>query len=252
MLHYTGIPANSGIVIGPAYHFNRTLLVAEDRMLADGETDAQVEQFNYSVERAKQEIEKISAVAEHKAGTQGSAIFEAQKMMLEDAIVLDAIRNRIRAEKKTAAFVVDSEYSKHQHLLQTSENALLRERADDVEDVKQRLLRRLLEKQKWVSKLDHPAIVVAEFLTPGDTILFSRKELMGFAVDSGGATSHVSILARSIGVPAIVGLHGAAAHIETNDIIIVDGDRGELFVTPDDDTLARYKELLIEEQAKKR
>src|SRR2546421_231698 len=138
MLHYTGIPANGGIVIGPAYHFNRTLLVAEDRMLLDGELEAQIDQFNYSVERAKNEIEKISAVAEQKAGMQASAIFEAQKMMLEDGIVLDAIRNRIRSEKKTAAYVVDSEYSKHQHLLETSENALLRERADDMEDVKQR------------------------------------------------------------------------------------------------------------------
>jgi phosphotransferase system enzyme I (PtsI) len=221
-------------------------------MLEADELEPQLGQFDYAVERSKQELEKISAVAEQKAGAQGSAIFEAQRMMLADTIVLDAIRSRIRTEKKSAAFVVDSEYSHHQHFLATSENPLLRERADDVEDIKQRLLRHLLEKQKWISKLDHPAIVVAEFLTPGDTILFSRQELMGFAVDTGGATSHIAILARSIGVPAIVGLHGAAAHVETNDIIIVDGDRGELFIAPDDDTLARYKELVIEQEAKKK
>jgi len=252
VLHYKGIAANGGIIIGPAYHFNRSLLVAEDRLLADEEIEAQILQLEYAVEQSKKELEKISAVAAQKAGSQGSAIFEAQQMMLADQVVLDVIRNQIRSEKKTAAFVVDSEYSHHQHFLATSENPLLRERADDVEDIKQRLLRHLLEKQKWISKLDHPAIVVAEFLTPGDTILFSRQELLGFAMDGGGATSHVSILARSLGVPAIVGLRGAAAHIETDDIIILDGDRGELFVSPDDETLAQYRELLVEAEERKK
>ena len=252
MLHYKGIAANGGITIGPAYHFNRSLLVAEDRGLEGDEVQPQLDQFEYAVERSKSELEKISALAEHKAGSQGSAIFEAQRMMLADEFILGAIRSRIKSEKKSAAFVVDSEYSHHQHFLQTSENPLLRERADDVEDIKQRLLRHLLEKQKWVSKLTHPAIVIAEFLTPADTILFSRQELIGFAMDGGGSTSHVAILARSLGLPAIVGLHGAAAHVETDDIVILDGDRGELFVTPDDDTIARYRERLIEEQAKKK
>ncbi|MDP4236980.1 MAG: phosphoenolpyruvate--protein phosphotransferase [Bacteroidota bacterium] len=252
MLHYTGIAANGGIVIGPAYHYNRSLLVAEDRMLEPDEVAPQLEQFEYAVARSKGELEKISALAEHKAGKQGSAIFEAQSMMLADTYVLDTIRRRIRDEKKSAAFIVDSEYNIHQHFLQTSENPLLRERADDVEDIKQRLLRHLLEKQKWISKLDHPAIVVAEFMTPADAILFSRQELLGFATDGGGATSHVAILARSLGLPAIVGLRGAAAHIETNDILILDGDLGELFVTPDDDTLARYRERLMEIQSKKK
>lgn len=252
MLHYKGIAANAGIVIGPAYHYNRSLLVAEDRMLEADEIAPQLEQFEYAIERSNNELEKIGVLAEHKAGTQGLAIFEAQHMMLADTFVLDTIRKRISSEKKSAAYVVDSEYSHHQHFLQTSENPLLRERADDVEDIKQRLLRHLLEKQKWISKLDHPAIVVAEFLSPADAILFSRHELLGFATDGGGSTSHVAILARSLGLPAIVGLRGAAAHIETDDILILDGDRGELFVAPDEDTLVRYRERLLEEQAKKK
>ncbi|MBS1902356.1 MAG: phosphoenolpyruvate--protein phosphotransferase [Bacteroidetes bacterium] len=252
MLRYTGIAANGGIAIGPAYHFNRSLIVAEDRELDPSETDAQVAQFDYAIERAKIEIEKVSALAAQKAGAQASAIFEAQKMMLDDVHVLSTIRHRIRAEHKTAAYVVDSEFSHHQHFLQTSESPLLRERADDVEDIKQRLLRHLIEKQKIVSKLDHPAIVVAEMLTPADTILFARHELLGFATDAGGSTSHVSILSRSLNLPAIVGLRGAAAHIETGDIVIVDGFTGELFVTPDDATLAKYRTKLSESIKEKR
>lgn len=244
MLRYSGIAANEGIAIGPAYHFNRSLLAAEDSSLGAAETVLQLRMLDNALERAKTELQKITTIASQKAGTQGAAIFEAQKMMLEDTFVLNAIRGRIKSEHKSAAFVVDSEYSHHQYLLQTSDNPLLRERADDVEDVKQRLLRHLLENKKIVSKLDHPAIVVAEFLTPADAILFSRHELLGFAMDAGGSTSHVAILARSVGLPAIVGLRGAAAHIETGDIVILDGYSGELFVTPDDDTLALYREKL--------
>ncbi len=252
MLHYKGIPANGGIAIGPAYHFNRSLLVAEDRYLDEHETVEQLEQLTYAITRAKSEIEKIAAIANHKAGIQGAAIFEAQFMMLDDAVVFKTIRDRITKEHKTAAFVVDSEFSHYQHFLQTSENPLLRERADDVEDVKQRLLRHLIENKKIVSKLDHPAIVVAEFLTPADAILFSRHELLGFAMDAGGQTSHVAILSRSLNLPAIVGLRGAAGHIETGDILIIDGYTGELFVAPDDETLARYRDKLAASIKEKR
>lgn len=244
MLRYTGIAANGGIAIGPAYHFNRSLIVAEDRLLEPQEVEGQLEQLDYAIERAKMELDKVSVIASQKAGAQASAIFEAQKMMLADVHVFSTIRHRIRVEYKSAAFVVDSEFSHHQHFLQTSESPLLRERADDVEDIKQRLLRHLIEKQKIVSKLDHPAIVVAEMLTPADTILFSRQELLGFATDAGGSTSHVSILSRSLNLPAIVGLRGAAAHIETGDILIIDGNTGELFITPDDQTLALYREKI--------
>ncbi len=252
MKQYSGISANAGIAIGPAYHFNRTLIVAEDRMLELAEIGEQVSAFDFALEKSKEEIDRISKIAEQKAGTHGSAIFEAQMMMLGDAFILDSIRHRIRAEQKTAAYVVDSEFSHHQHFLQTSENALLRERADDVEDIKQRLLRHLLKKEKLLSKLDHPAIVVASLLTPADAILFSRQELLGFAMDAGGATSHVSILARSMGLPAIVSLRSAASHIETGDILILDADRGDIIVNPDYDTLIHYKDIIDRKEGKQR
>lgn len=250
MQRYSGISANAGIAIGPAYHFNRTLIVAEDRELSPEEIKEQVATFEFALERSKQEVERISKIAQQKAGAHGSTIFEAQRMMLSDKFILDPIRDRIRTEEKSAAFVVDSEFSHHQHFLQTSESPLLRERADDVEDIKQRLLRHLLKKEKLLSKLDYPAIVIAELLTPADAILFSRHELLGFAMDAGGATSHVSILARSMGLPAIVSLRSAASHIETGDILILDADRGELIVNPDDEMLLHYKNIVVESEGR--
>jgi phosphoenolpyruvate-protein phosphotransferase (PTS system enzyme I) len=239
---FKGITANPGIAIGPAYHFNRALIVAEERTLEQTDIAEELRLFDDAIGKAKLEMEKISRIAEQKAGTHGAAIFEAQKMMIEDKYFLDSIRYRIKSELKSAAYIVDAEFTKQQHVLETSESPLMRERVDDVEDVKQRLLRHLLRTEKLLSKLTEPAIVVAEFLTPADAILFSKEELLGFAMDGGGQTSHVSILARSVGLPAIVALHNAAAHVETGNTVIIDGGEGTLIVSPDEKTLLLYQE----------
>lgn len=242
LLRYSGIAASRGIAIGPAYRYHRTLLYAEDRTLDANEVGHEIERFEAAVFKARQEIEKVRRVAEQKVGTPASDIFEAQMMMVSDEIVLSKIRQRIKDELKPAAYVVDREFSQHQHMLETADNPVMRERVDDVEDIKQRLLRYLLDRKKWASKIEVPSILVADSLTPADAILFARSSVLGFAIDSGGLTSHVAILARSLGLPAIVALHNAAEQIKTGDTIILDGERGELIVNPDAETLRGYEE----------
>jgi phosphotransferase system enzyme I (PtsI) len=242
ILRFSGIAASRGIAIGPAYRYYRTLLYAEDRVLEPSEVGREIERFDAAVKKARQEIEKVRRVAEQKVGTPASSIFEAQMMMVSDEFILSTIRQRIKNELKPAAYSVDVEFSNHQHILEVSDNPVMRERADDVEDIKQRLLRYLLDRKKWLSKIEHPSILVAEMLTPADAILFSRSSVLGFAIDGGGVTSHVAILARSLGIPALVALHSAAESIETGDIIILDGERGELIVNPDPDTLRGYEQ----------
>jgi phosphotransferase system enzyme I (PtsI) len=241
ILRFSGIAASRGIAIGPAYRYYRTLLYAEDRDLAPNEVQHETERFDMAVQRARAEIEKVRRVAEQKVGTPASSIFEAQMMMVSDEFILGTIKTRIKTELKPAAFIVDTEFSKHQHMMQTSENQLMRERIDDIEDIKQRLLRYLLDRKKWLSKIEVPSILVAETLTPADAILFARSSVIGFSLDGGGVTSHVAILARSLGLPALVALHSAAEHVETGDMLILDGERGELIVNPDEETLQGYE-----------
>ncbi|HWF44718.1 MAG TPA: phosphoenolpyruvate--protein phosphotransferase [Candidatus Kapabacteria bacterium] len=241
ILRFSGIAASRGIAIGPAYRYHRTLLYAEDRPLDPQEITHEIERFDTAVQKARNEIEKVRRVAEQKVGTPASSIFEAQMMMVSDEFILSTIRERIKHELKPAAFIVDTEFSNHQHLLQTADNPLMRERVDDVEDIKQRLLRYLLDRKKWLSKIEIPSILVAEMLTPADAILFSRSSVLGFSIDGGGVTSHVAILARSLGLPALVALHSAAQYVETGDLLILDGERGELIVNPDEETLRGYE-----------
>ncbi len=241
-LRFSGIAASRGIAIGPAYRYFRALLYAEDHELALSDVGHEIEQFDSAVRKARQEIEKVRRVAEQKVGTPASSIFEAQMMMVSDEFILSTIRQRIKQERKPAAFAVDTEFSAHKKMLEASESPVMRERADDVEDIKQRLLRYLLDRQKWLSKLEVPSILVAESLTPADAILFTQSSMLGFAIDGGGLTSHVAILARSLGIPALVALHSAAEHIETGDTLILDGERGELIVCPDPETQRGYEQ----------
>ena len=210
LLRFSGIAASRGIAIGPAFRYYRTLLYAEDSTLEASEVGHEIERFDAAVARARQEIEKVRRVAEQKVGTPASDIFEAQMMMVSDEFVLKTIRQRIKNELKPAAYVVDREFAKHQHMMETADNPVMRERVDDIEDIKQRLLRYLLDRKKWASKIEVPSILVADNLTPADAILFARSSMLGFAIDGGGLTSHVAILARSLGIPAIVALHNAA------------------------------------------
>ena len=242
MLRFTGIAASRGIAIGPAHRYVRMLLTAEDSELDLSEVGSEIERFDAAVTKARQEIEKVRRVAEQKVGASTSFIFEAQLMMVSDEFILSTIRQRIKHELKPAAYVVDVEFSAHQRMLEIGDNLLMRERAEDIEDIKQRLLRYLLDRKKWLSKIEVPSIIVADMLTPADAILFSRSSMLGFAIDGGGITSHVAILARSLGIPALVALHAAAEHIETGDMLIIDGDRGELIVCPDKKTLKEYEQ----------
>lgn len=241
-LRFTGIAASRGIAIGPAYRYQRQLLYAEDRKLDVSEVGHEIERFDAAVVKARQEIEKVRRVAEQKVGSSASAIFEAQMMMVSDEFILSNIRQSVKHELKPAAFVVDREFSEHQRTLETGDNPLMRERVDDVEDIKQRLLRYLLDRKKWLSKIEVPSILVAETLTPADAILFARSSVLGFAIDGGGITSHVAILARSLGLPALVALHSASQQIEAGDMLILDGERGELIVNPDPETLREYEQ----------
>ena len=241
-LRFRGTAASRGIAIGPAYRYFRTKLYAEDRALDLKEVGIEIERFDSAITKARQEIEKVRRVAEQKVGTPASNIFEAQMMMVSDEFILSTIRQRIKQELRPAAFVVDSEFTAHEKMLEASESPAMRERADDIEDIKQRLLRYLLDRKKWASKIEEPSILVADILTPADAILFARSSMLGFAIDGGGVTSHVAILARSLGIPALVALHSAAEHIETGDTLILDGERGELIVCPDKETLQGYEQ----------
>ena len=213
---YQGIAAAPGIAIKPAYLFKKDIEIISDETI----TDVQEAIYNFSeaLEKSKNELSKVFNLAVDKLGKKRAALFEAQIMILDDPILIEKIIYRIKDEKKNSEFIVYDEISKYQELMKASHEPYMKERSQDIEDIKNRIIRNI-RKKKWKSRIKEEVIVVSESLTPADTVLFSRMKVAGYITNFGGLTSHAAIVARSLDVPAVVGLHDATEILNDSDSI---------------------------------
>ena len=236
-----GIGAAPGIIIGEAYLFTKEKLQISKTDIDDIEK-AKID-LTEAIAKSKKELSKIFTIAREKMDEVRAAIFEAQLMILDDPILLDEIIKRIEIEKKSPEYIVDDEISKYQSKMILSHESYMKERAMDIEDIKQRIIRNL-QKKRWESKIDHNVVVVSDSLTPADTILLSRNKVLAFVTDHGGLTSHAAIISRSLNIPAVVGTHNSTALIKDGDEIIVDGFYGYVITKPS----AEQKEFFVEKR----
>jgi phosphotransferase system enzyme I (PtsI) len=244
-----GIGAAPGIAVGPAYLYSKTIPHVEMKQIGPDETESELERLRTAVARSEKELQKILAFAELKLGARNAKIFEAQIMILGDGILMGTIEGRIRDELRNAEYVVFDEIGKYKKLMLAAQDEYMHERAHDVEDVMNRIIRNIQD-QKLFSRLEGESIIVAESLTPADTVIFSRNQILGYATDLGGVTSHAAIISRSLKLPAVVGLRLATRHVETGDLLAIDGYAGTLIIRPDRTTLdalqqkaARFREF---------
>ncbi|MCS7081820.1 MAG: phosphoenolpyruvate--protein phosphotransferase [Bacteroidetes bacterium] len=244
-----GIPGSPGIAIGPAFLFERTRPHIPHRHLALEELDSEVARFREALERSERELRKIIDIARQKVDPEAAAIFEAQLLMLRDAHVYEHIEQRIRAERLNAEAIVHEEFEAFLERMRAPEDPYWDERAADVRDVQERLLRNL-QKGRLLSDVEDSSIVVADELTPADLVLFSRRNIRGVALDFGGPTSHTVIIARSLRVPAVLGLHSITDQASPGDLLIVDGYTGRVILRPTQPTLRLYRrrQRLIEQR----
>lgn len=239
-----GIGVAHGIAIGPAFLYARDAFTVVQRQILEDEVPAELLRFEEAVTRSERDLRKIASVARDKLGDGSASIFEAQALMLRDEAVYEAVVGRIRSDRTNADYAVQSVMNKHRQIMKASDSEYLRERADDLQDVQERIIRHL-RREKILSDIDHGSIVIAENLTAADIILFSRRNILGCATDFGGATSHVSIMARALDVPTVVGMHGATEAIQNGDLLILDGLQGLVIVNPTPETVAHYREQQV-------
>ena len=225
----TGIAAAPGIVIGKAYKFIKEELEVSEQKITN--TKQALSDLEEAITRSKKELNKILNLARDIIGEKRAIIFEAQMMILDDPILLGTINRRIEYEKMTPEFIVNDEITKYQKLMLRAHEAYMSERAHDIEDIKNRIIRNLQNK-RLKSKITEDVIVVSETLSPSDTILFSRSKTKGFVTDHGGLTSHAAIISRSLNIPAVVGTHNSTLSVNDGDELIVDGFHGCVLVNP--------------------
>jgi phosphoenolpyruvate-protein phosphotransferase len=244
-----GIPASPGIAIGPVYVFRKAKLDVPERRISDPQ--AEIRRLEGALEVADQQLEKLEAKTEAETGSEEAAIFEAHRLCLHDPSLMSSVHEKIQDEGVNAEAAWNAGIEGYAHRLDAMEDEYFRARAVDVRDVGRRVLRLLLGVGETdLSSLAQPSIVVARDLTPSDTARLNKSLVLGFCTAEGGPTSHTAIIARAIGVPAVVGAGEGVLKLESGVEAAVDGDEGRLTIRPGKD--ARDELLMRRERAQAR
>jgi phosphotransferase system enzyme I (PtsI) len=244
-----GIGAAPGIAIGTAYLYSKHVPKVLQRAIHAEDVACELARLEASIVRSEKELQKILSFAEAKVGTQSAKIFEAQILMLHDAVLFDTIKRRVHDELKNTEFIVFDEMSKYRRMMMASEDEYVQERGHDIDDIMNRIIRNIQD-QKLFSRLEGEHVIVSESLTPADTIIFSRNQVLAYVTDLGGFTSHAALLSRSLKIPAVLGLRTATRFIKSGDMLAVDGYAGTIAIHPTEETIeslqrkeARLKEF---------
>jgi phosphotransferase system enzyme I (PtsI) len=236
-----GIAGSPGVAVGPALVVGDTKAAYARRHIASAQIEAETARLKQAVDEAKQHVREVSARLP-AAPLETSAILDAYLTMIGDPMLLERVERKIREEKKCAEWAVAQACEEIGKMFgpadATGGDAYIVERRHDVEFVCDRLLRELTgDTKQIVPRLDQPMVVVASDLSPADTAGMVREPVIAFITEIGSRTSHTSIMARALEIPAVVGAGDALSIIRTGDIVIVDGMRGEIVVNPSDITV---------------
>ncbi len=246
-----GIGASPGIAIGKALVVEENEIVIEKRAVTD--VEAEVKKLNDAVEVSKEELTAVKEKVAKEVGEEESEIFGAHLLVLEDPEFMGEAENKIKNEAVNAEYALNEVKDMFVAIFEGMDNAYMKERAADVKDVTGRVLRHILGiKVIDLSSLKDEVVLVAHDLTPSDTATMDKSKVLGFLTDIGGRTSHTAIMSRTLEIAAIVGLSDATKTIKDNDMVIFDGDTGEVFVNPEQSLIDEYteKKRLFEEEKK--
>jgi len=243
-----GIPVSDGIAIGPAFCYIPAELTIP--VCAAGTVDEEMARFDTARERARVELQSLFEAIEKRAGKEEAAIFEAHQEMLSDPALEGKVRAGVEIGQ-TAEQALVKAIEELSDLLVGMDNELFAARALDVKDVGRRVLRILLRlPDTALSTVTEPSIIIAEDMSPSDTASLDPKLTLGFITSQGGLTSHSAILARTLGLPAIVGMgNGLLEKVSSGLPIVMDGRTGEMILEPDDETIARYKQIKAQRES---
>ena len=239
-----GVAVSAGITIGNAHLVSSARLEAAHYEIPESAVQGEIFRFDAAIARAKQELAALEGQIPDDAPGEFSAFINLHRMILEDSSLSHAPRELIRGRRTNAEWALVQQMEKLVAQFEEMEDPYLRERRQDIEQVVERVLKALAGGQTPAQPLpsaEHDLIVVAHDLSPADMILFKRHKFGGFVTDVGGVTSHTAIVARSLNIPALVGLHHARHMIRENDLLIVDGLQGVLVVDPDPVVLGEYR-----------
>src|SRR5213596_1509822 len=204
----------------------------------------EIARFEAALVQTRVQILEMQQKIAEAIGAKDAAIFDAHLLVVEDRTLIDEVLRRLETERCNVEWVFQEVATTYAETLNKIDDPYLRERALDIQDVTKRVIRNLQGKApKTFLGLSEPHILVAHNLTPSDTASMNRERVLGLATELGSRTSHTAIMARSLNIPAVVGLHDITERLETGQHVLLDGTNGFLIVDPTPETLKRYGEI---------
>ena len=241
MQQFKGIPVSPGVVVGRAFILDDDRVRIPRRRIRPAEAENEVRRFDEAVQASRRELADLRDEMDEKLGAEAATVFAFHLGVLADSAVLDPIHDRIRTEFVTAEYAVSSVFHDFAGRFGAMAETAFQMKVNDIWDIDRRLLRHLIgEHRSRMEGLDHAAVVIAPDLTPSQTAGFDRSRVVAIVTDAGGKTSHTAILARALGIPAVVGVERLTDTAGDEQSVIVDGDLGVVVLDPDDETTERY------------
>ncbi len=235
-----GIAASKGYAIGKAFLQESEEIVINDAKISD--ISAEKEKMQKALDDSRDQLEAIKVKAEKEMGAEKAAVFEAHITLLDDPEFTGAMMSEIENNNVNGLRAIESVTNTFVAIFESMDNEYMRERAADIKDVSKRILSNFAGKGGDAFAItESNTIVVAHDLTPSDTAGLDRTKVVGFITDIGGRTSHAAIMARTLEIPAVLGLGDITTSIKTGDTVIVDGLTGDVIINPSDEVLAEYK-----------
>ena len=239
---FKGTGASPGIAIGKVLVVEHGEL--EIQRVSISNTEEEVARLDKAVEVSKEELTKVKEKALLELGEHEAEIFEAHLLVLEDPELIDSAKAKIKDEQVNADYALKEIRDMFVGMFESMDNEYMRERAADIKDVTNRIIRHLLGvKIVDLAALEEEVILVAHDLTPSDTATMNKSKVLGFLTDIGGRTSHTAIMARTLEIAAVVGLTDITTKANDGDYIVFNGDTGEVILNPDEETIDKYTKL---------
>jgi phosphotransferase system enzyme I (PtsI) len=238
------------MVMGKAILVGRKLSQVHELALSPEQTDVEVERFEAALRVSREQIAALRARVQEVVGKDHAAIFDSHLMLVDDPTVVQQVVQQIRERRRNAEHVFQSVISGYCDMLSKVDDSYIRDRMADIQDVAGRVIRNLQGHASIdLSHLPERCIVVADDLSPSDTAGIDREHVLAFVTAIGSRTSHTAIMARAMGIPAVVGLSDSVEVVNDGDVLVVDGARGEVIVNHTPEQLVVYERRIREQQA---
>ena len=249
MITLEGKSVFGGVAIGKIQFYKRNEITIKRTRVED--VEAEVERFQNAKAKTLELLKGLYEKALEDVGEANAMIFEAHQLMLEDPDYVESIENIIRTQDVNAEYAIGATADNFAAIFEAMDDAYMQGRAADVRDVSERLLQALSSQNETVMVMDEPVIIVADDLVPSETVQLDKEKVLSFVTMYGSANSHTAILARTMNIPAVIGLGEALKEEYDGKVAIVDGVDGKVYIDPDEETMASMQKKQKKDQEQK-